>query len=151
MIKEKRYVCVLDDFTWIKGTYFKTKEEAIQKGLEDSKKFNKHLAEGTVEKLGRSEVFGEDFNEFFEPIKNFSVVTCVPPVIPTDLGRVVLEYVSDHSNIAEMLKLQERERFIENFSDFDICVLNSMIYNFLDTHVQDIGFFFEEEEIILVK
>lgn len=151
MIKEKRYVCVLDDFPWIKGTYFKTKEEAIQKGLEDSKKFNKNLAEGTVEKLGRSEVFGEDFNEFFEPIKHFAVVTCVPPVIPTDLGRVVLEYVSDHSNIAEMLELQERERFIENFSDYDICALNSMIYNFLETHVQDIEFCVEDEEIVLVK
>lgn len=86
MIKEKKYVCVLDDFPWIKGAYFSTKEEAIQKGLKESKKINKHLSEGTIDKLGFSEVFGEDFNEFFEPIKNFSVVTCVPSVTPKDLG-----------------------------------------------------------------
>lgn len=99
MIKEKKYVCVLDDYPWVKGAYFSTKEEAVQRGLEESKKFNKNLTEGTVEKLGRSEVFGEDFNEFFEPIKNFSVVTCVPSVTSKGLGEKEAGVFFEEENI----------------------------------------------------
>lgn len=152
MNKEIKYSCVLDgEVELINSELFDSFEEAKKAGIEEVKKFNKNLLEGNYSDIGYSEILDCDLDNIKEPIEKFLIVKCVPPEIPNDLGEVILDYVDENTEIGELFYLNCDGCITDKISKFEVNRLNSIIYNFLDTNLGNIGYFIEEETVIYVE
>lgn len=152
MNKEIKYSCVLDgEMELINSELFNSFEEAKKAGIKEVKKFNKNLLEGNYIDMGYSEILDCDLDNVKEPIKKFLVVKCVPPEIPNDLGEVILDYVDESTEIGELFYLNNSGFITDEISESEVNRLNSIIYNFLDTNLGNIGYFIREETVIYVE
>lgn len=152
MNKEIKYSCVLDgEMELINSELFDSFEEAKKAGIKEVKEFNKNLLEGNYIDMGYSEILDCNLDNVKEPIKKFLIVKCVPPEIPNDLGKVILDYVDENTEIGELFYLNNSGFITDKISKFEVNRLNSIVYNFLDTNLGNIGYFIEEETVIYVE
>lgn len=152
MNKEIKYSCVLDSkVELIDSELFDSFEEAKKAGIKEVKEFNKNLLEGNFSDIGYSEILDYDLNNIKEPIVKFLIVKCVPPEIPKDLGELILDYVDESTEIGELFYINGSGCIRDEISESEVNRLNSIIYNFLDTNLEDIGCFIEEETVIYVE
>lgn len=152
MNKEIKYSCVLDsEVELINSELFNSFEEAKKAGMKEIKEFNRNLLEGNFNDIGYSEILDYYLDNIEEPIEKFLVVKCVPPKIPNDLGKVILDYVDENTEIGELFYLNNIGCITDKISEFKINRLNSIIYNFLDTNLGNIGYFIREETVVYVE
>lgn len=152
MNKEIKYSCLLDsEVELINSELFDSFEEAKKAGIKEVKEFNKNLLEGNFSNIGYSKILDYDLNNIKEPIEKFLIVKCVPPEIPKDLGELILDYVDESTEIGELFYINGSGCIRDEISESEVNRLNSIIYNFLDTNLEDIGYFIEEETVVYVE